>query len=300
VVSLTGDLVKYVPGQRAGFIYTLRWRDGQGVEETRRVYAKAYQGGRADAAATTLRQIAGTEACRNGLLRIPALFCFDAPRGILWQEYVSGTKLSKDESAEGLRRNAAAAGRSLAAFHASTLHLGPGKDLMSQVKDLRKAHAAVSRSCPAWRDECSRITERLLAMVPRLPPVPVTPVHGSFKSSHLFEDQGQLVLIDFDGAGLGDPMYDVGRFLARVVAGGAHTEASGATIHATLEQFQQAYSRGAPWGWPEPRVRWSTCAHLVGSQVYKSVKRANLERIAATLRVATAWLPDDSMPESTT
>jgi len=119
-------------------------------------------------------------------------------------------------------------------------------------------------------------------------------VHGSFKSSHLFEENGQLVLIDFDGAGLGDPIYDVGRFLARVVAGGAHSLASEETIRAILERFQQSYRQGVPWGWPETRVRWSTCAHLIGSQVYKSVKRANTERVAATLRVAGDWLPDIS------
>ena len=292
VLSLAADRVKYVPGQRCGFHCVVHWRNGGGRIEAHRLYAKAYPPGRGEPCVDILRQIENTEACRSGGLRVPHVYGFDAARGILWQEFVSGTKLAKDESAESLRRHAAGAGRALAAFHSSALALGPGKDLASQVADLHAACASVARSYPAHRDECARITDRLLALVPRLPDVPRAPVHGSFKSSHLFEDKGQLVLIDFDGAGLGDPIYDVGRFLSRVVAGGAHTLATAETIGATIATFREVYRQGVPWGWPELRVRWSTCAHLIGSHVYKSVKRANSERVAATLRAAAAWLPD--------
>lgn len=296
LVSSQADLFKYVPGQRCGFLYELDWQDGGGRRRKHRVYAKAYRPAHAAVVVETLRQVESSRACESGVLRVPRVHAFDDSLGIVWQEFVPGTKLSKDETAQGLRRMAAAAGRSLAAFHTSSLRLGRGKDMTAQLKELRKARVALTRAYPEHSEVCSQITQKLLTLARTLPSMPVTPVHGSFKSSHMFEVDEGLVLIDFDGAGLGDPLYDVGRFLARVVAGGSHTAAEEETIRTTLLTFQKSYEQGVPWGWPEERVRWSTCAHLIGSQVYKSVKRANVERVAATLRIAEAWLPDDGTP----
>ena len=66
----------------------------------------------------------------------------------------------------------------------------------------------------AWR-EIQALLGEAAAAYGALPQEADGFIHGDFKADHvLVESTGRLTLIDFDACGLGDPAYDIGKFLA--------------------------------------------------------------------------------------
>jgi aminoglycoside phosphotransferase (APT) family kinase protein len=282
---------KYVPGQRCGYRYRVRWRGRDGGEREHFLYGKAYQQGIGGPAYRILRQLASSDACTSGRLRIPMPYAYDAEREIVWQEMLPGKSFAKDASVLDLAAWAQPVAAALGAFHATRLELGPGLGLDQEREELAASVRKIAGGYPQHAARCAVLQQRLLDAVPGLEPVPPAPVHGSFKISHIFDAGGQVAFIDFDGAGLGDPTYDVGRFLAHLVVTGLNSKTDAAEIERAYERFGGAYGAAVPWGWPETRVRWYTAALLVSSQAYKCVKRMVPERVEAILAAAAAWFP---------
>jgi hypothetical protein len=281
---------KYVPGQRCGYRYRARWRTTAGDHE-HFFYGKAYQAGLGRAAYDIVRQLWDSPACRSGRLRIPQPYGFDAERDIVWQEMLPGDSFSKDAGDVDFEAWTGAVAASLAAFHATPLELGPGLGLAQELEDLEASTRKLVRAYPQHAERCLALQDRLMAAAARLPHVPPAPVHGSFKISHIFDVDGRVAFIDFDGAGLGDPTYDVGRFLAHLAVAGLASKTDAESIERALDRFRTAYAAGVPWGWPDERVRWYTAALLISSQAYKCVKRMVPERVDAILRCADTWFP---------
>jgi hypothetical protein len=298
ILTLRLGVAKYVPGQRCGYRYRVTWRNAQGKEAEHRFFGKAYQKDLSAAAYDIIQQIEATPAFQSGELRMPRSYSHDAAREVIWQQMLPGKSFSKDMGAVDLQRWASPVGNALAAFHASTLHLGPGLGLSQELEELRASSRKICKAYPEHATRCGALTERLLAAAAALPDVPVAPVHGSFKVSHWFDVGDAVAFIDFDGAGLGDPTYDVGRFVAHLAIAGLNSKTDAANIDAALQTFCAAYAARVAWGWPEMRVRWYASALLVSSQAYKCVKRMVPGRVDAILRLAEQWFPENGFPET--
>jgi Phosphotransferase enzyme family len=290
LIDLRLGVGKYVPGQRCGYRYRVRWRTPEGEIE-RRLYGKAYQNGIGGPAFEVLRQLAASEACTSGRLRIPAPYAYDSEREIVWQEMLPGESFAKDATALDLAAWAGPVAASLAAFHSTSLELGPGLGLEQELEELRSSSRKISRAYPQYATRVDALSQRLIEAVTHLPRVPPAPVHGSFKISHVFDVGGQVAFIDFDGAGIGDPTYDVGRFLAHLAVTGLNSKTDADSIARAVERFREAYTAGIAWNWPEQRVRWYTAALLLSSQAYKCVKRMVPDRVEAIVTAAESWFP---------
>lgn len=290
LVDLRLELGKYVPGQRCGYRYHARWR-GTAGETDHSFYGKAYQAGVGARAHDVLQQVAASAACCSGRLRVPRPYGYDPVREIVWQEMLPGRSFAKQASVADLVASAGPVAAALGALHAERLELGPGLGLQDEIDALVESTAKLARAYPADAERCAALQARLLAAVPHLPAVPAAPVHGSFKISHVFDVGGQVAFIDLDGAGLGDPTYDVGRFLAHLCVAALDAGTEPATLARAINNFRSAYAAAVPWGWVEQRVRWYTAALLVSSQAYKCVKRMAPARVEAILAAAESFLP---------
>jgi hypothetical protein len=290
VLDLRLDLGKYVPGQRCGYRYRVRWQDAGGIHE-HCFYGKAYHEGIGARAHDVLRQVADSAACRLRRLRVPRPYGFDPQREIVWQEMLPGRSFAKQASVADLEAAAGQVAAALGAFHAETLALGPGLGLQDEISALQESTAKLVRAYPASAARCVALRDRLVAAVPHLPPVPAAPMHGSFKMSHVFDAAGQVAFIDFDGAGIGDPTYDVGRFLAHLSTEALATHEDSGALAQAVDRFRAAYAAAVPWGWQARRVHWYTAALHGSSQAYKCVKRMAPARVDAILDAAETWFP---------
>jgi hypothetical protein len=293
--AIAAQMTKYVPGKRCGYVYRFQGDappSTGGTSSPPAVYGKAYCGAEGEAAYRIVQEIWCSEACRDGGLLLPQPYGYDATHKIVWQEAVSGRPLAKTVATlSSFPDVAAEIGRRLAAFHGSALELPAGLTTASHVRDLKSKLRAVVRAFPEHADRLRGLGTRTLRGLGQLAPAPAAPVHGSFKFSHIFQTARGTTFIDFDGAYLGDPADDLGRFTAhlyRIVAKGRIPRAvavEGAT------RFREAYERAARVPVAADRIGWFTVSHLIRSELYHLVKRAAPGPVAALVDIAEDLCP---------
>ncbi|MDZ7291886.1 MAG: aminoglycoside phosphotransferase family protein [candidate division KSB1 bacterium] len=292
--AITAERTKYVPGKRCGYIYrmTLATSNAQPANSSSAVYAKAYHHSEGENAYAIMKQIWESPACQSGEFIIPQPYSYDRENHILWQEALSGQPFA-DIAGEinNLPEVANEIGRRLAAFHNTRLHLPEQMTFDFQVEEVRTAVAAITEMFPRHAESTQAVGQKLLAAAAQLGPGPVTPLHASFKFSHIFVTAKGIAFIDFDGANLGDPGYDLGRFIAHLYKMVANWKIDPEVSERAVANFCQSYNRAATSTLPPERIDWFAAAHLVSSQVYKSVKRMDTTAVKKLLKIADRLCP---------
>jgi aminoglycoside phosphotransferase (APT) family kinase protein len=133
---------------------------------------------------------------------------------LLFVEEASGSRLA-DLARDEFDHWLPAAAEALAAFHAT--HVENLPPLAKRNKE--GAVLAAARTLATVRPEVGPLALRLGAtLAARLTESPgaSAPVHGDFYDDQVLVSDAGVVLLDFDAAGLGNPLLDVGNFLAHL------------------------------------------------------------------------------------
>ncbi len=293
-LSASGETTKYVPGMRCGMIYQMAASPKQtnGANPMHSIYGKAYRAGEGAQAFAIMKQVWESEACQRGDFAIPRPYSFDAKYDILWQEALPGKPLADTAAQrEDLPALSHEIGRRLAAFHGIQLALPVEKDLNFQVEEIKTAITSLSKVFPRVAARCDGVGRRLLETAEKLEKGSMTPVHVSFKFSHIFDTAPGIVFIDFDGARLGDPGYDAGRFIAHLYKMKADWQIDPQIAENSAASFCQGYNRAAAVPLSRNRIDWFTASHLVCSQIYKSIKRRDTSLVNKLLKLTEQFCP---------
>jgi hypothetical protein len=279
-------MTKYVPGKRCGFIYLTHSNFPDG-DTSCALYGKAYGRNNGEQAYMIMKRIWESEGCQKGTFILPQPYHYDAETQILWCEALSGqlfTRMFKNlahlpELVEEIAVR-------LAAFHSTPLQLPEEMTLDFQVGKVRDALTAIGKTFPDYASVCSDIGHKLLNAAAQLGPCPLTPVHGSFKFGHIFATEKGIAFIDFDGANVGDPGYDLGRFIAFVYRMNARKKITPELTRQTVMNFCNAYNQMASSPVSQNRIDWFVASHLIISEVFKAVKRLNTSLVNQFLEIA--------------
>ena len=160
----------------------------------------------------------------------------------------AGSTIDEDRT---LRR----VGAALAHLHAQRVSPGamPKRLPAAEAERLRSAAEAVGSVCPALRGRAlavaTRIGKRLAAVYPKRP----RPIHGDFYADQVLLDldsPDRVGVVDLDEATLGDPVSDVGNFIAHLLShtlrGRLDPDRTGAFRTAFLEGYQAAQPSSKP------------------------------------------------------
>jgi hypothetical protein len=292
-------MTKYVPGMRCGYIYHMTIAasnshdtNSHDTNSSCAVYGKAYREDEGEKAYAKMKQIWESEASQRGDLVLPQPYSYDPETQILWHEALPGQPFAKFAGTiSNLPDVAQEIGARLAAFHGTSLQLHLEMTFDFQVEEVRRAVAAIARTFPDYAEPCAAVGQKLLDAAAQLGPGAVTPVHASFKFSHIFATKKGIAFIDFDGANLGDPGYDLGRFIAHLYKMQASGKIDPEVAEQTITNFCDSYNRAAASPVPQERINWFAASHLVSSQVYKAVKRMGPEQVGKLLQIADRLCP---------
>ncbi len=291
-LALRAKQAKYVPGKRCGFLFTMELppREGSQQRERHRVFGKVYENEDGERAYSVMKQLWDSPARTTGKLLLPRPYSYDAQNRILWQGVVSGRPLAKYAgSLENLPEICRETGRTLAALHNTPLPLPEQMTFAFQLEELDKAVNAVIQNYARFTARVKTLNEQLQLGARKISNARLTTVHGSFKMSHIFETDGSIFLIDFDGANRGDPGYDVGRFLSHLLRMKVQNKISAALAETALAHFCEAYNRAARYPMAQERINWFTACHLLSSEMYKTVKRLDTAGANGILAEALAF-----------
>jgi len=291
-VGISAKMTKYIPGMRCGYVYNIALAEANGAKAAFSFYGKAYKDDEGEAAYGLMKKIWESDNCQQGKFLLPQPYSYDAPAQIMWQEAITGEPFSQiAETISDLPKVAKEIGQRLAAFHNTSLPLPVEMTFDFQVQEVREAIASVKQTFPEYADSCAEIGQNLLEAATRLGPGPLTPVHASFKFSHIFQTAPGITFIDFDSANLGDPGYDVGRFIAHLHKMKASWKIDPEIADQTIENFCAGYNDMAAASLTPERIDWFTASHVLGSQVYKSVKRLDTGIVNKLLKVVNRLSP---------
>lgn len=274
-LALSARRVKYVPGKRCGFLFTMVLPgEGSHKRDRHSVFGKVYENDDGERAYSVMKQLWDSPARAGRKLLLPQPYSYDAPNRILWQGVVSGRPLAKYAGTlENLPKICQEIGSTLAALHNTPLPLPQQMTFEFQLWELDKAVNAVNQNYPRFTGRVNALNDRLRHGARKIAGGSLTTVHGSFKMSHIFETDGGIVLIDFDGANYGDPGYDVGRFLSHLMRMKVQKKIPAGLADAAFAHFCKAYNQAAGDPLSQERINWFTACHLLSSEMYKTVKR---------------------------
>lgn len=195
---------------------------------------------------------------------------YDADRRILWQAALNGVAANAAPAdCVTLER----AGRTLAALHSSGIDTGSRAGADRTVQRLRHAESILSAACSS----ASPTVERLIANAP-----PVTAqgvIHGDLHLKNIFITRTEVALIDLDSLQNGDPLSDLGSFLASIYCG-ALVRDDLASAPALTAAILRGYSDCVPWPVDTATLAWHTAAALVYEQAMRCVTRLKAQRHA--------------------
>ena len=290
--SVKTSLLKHMTNRRCTYVHEVTLQDSQGTNRLHKVFGKTYRENKSAEGYTIMEKIWQSEACQNKTFRMPEPYWHEPSQGNVWQEMLPGESLAKIFSTVDLAVLAQDIGRGLAAFHGCGVTLDEELTAEFQFDDLQKCYATINKTFPEYSDQYTGIYNKLMATYPTLQPVAQTPVHGSFKFGHVLYDGKDIGFIDFDGANIGDPCYDLGRFIAYIKKQQADNKVSDREAQRVVENFCGAYNGTSTAKLPQKRIDWFATSHIFTSELYGTVKKMRPDLVAGLLKLADEICPE--------
>lgn len=189
-------------------------------------------------------------------------------------------------------------GGALARLHRSDLPLesewGPAQEWILFEKIAR----ALRRFEPHCGTTLDHLRERARRSAPPAGDGERVPLHGAFRLKQMLHSGERVALVDLDGVRRGDPVVDLGSFVAQMQTRVAKGRLRPAAAEAALSGLLDSYGASVPWPIAQPRLAWYTALRLVSKHAIGHVNhlkqdagdaiRASLEtalRILAAQRV---------------
>ncbi len=272
---LERDIVHYVAERSCMISVNLELRDA-GAETTRslRLFGKTYCFDEGEAAWNGHQHIWESDARRGGRLVIPQPLAYQPEIKTLWQIGLDGMTLNEyhDQTRlfpELLER----AGSAVANLHRIQTPFAPLITVNEISSKLEASAELLSRAIPARRADLEDTVDRLTIASDVIERCPVTTLHGDLHLKNFYVTNGQIALIDLDDLCQGDPLKDVGSFVAALYYRGLLRSRSYLTAENIAREFIKAYQTEAGWKISDPALNWHTAAALIYERAYRSVTR---------------------------
>ena len=169
---------------------------------------------------------------------------------IVLMEFVEGENLGDmmDETTDTalMQSYVAVAARVLSQIHASDFESDDVKTHASELKRLRRTAGLLTEMAPDFARDVLVTLDRAEAAAQKVGTAhELSMVHGGFKPTQMLVKGDRATLVDFDGAAVGDPAIDVGRFMAKLRQDGL--ERNRRHLSSLPEDFLASYAEMSPW-----------------------------------------------------
>ncbi len=270
LMDIKAQVIHYLPERSCVIRYILDLENCEtGEVRSLVVFGKIYP----DDSGQTVYSIMKQLSSQLGDLRVARPLAYDADLNVLWQSELSGRPFRAEEikalHCDKVMEEMAA---TVAALHRSKLE-GVSHFKVSDILNLLKeTRDVVGKTHPQWANRMGSLVQTLLTRSEEigLGTVPITPIHGDLKIGNMLIDAGKVALIDMDCVRLGDPLCDLGSFIANFYYNGILTESDENHTRWLVEKFCRVYSEQVEWEVSEARLHW----HIASAFLYEIIRRS--------------------------
>ncbi|HSF33947.1 MAG TPA: aminoglycoside phosphotransferase family protein, partial [Candidatus Tectomicrobia bacterium] len=217
----------------------------------------------------------------NGRVRLAPPVGYIASLKLTLQEQVRGQRLPDLAQQGSFIKPVRQAARALATLHGLSLPLLSERTPEREAQVVQRWGSVLTTICPALARHVERLGHRLAAELEAQVQMR-GPVHGDFHPANVLWDGNHVTLIDLDEMAYGDPLVDVGRFLASLRVSALRISTDPSALTDVGEAFLEQYlTRTAG---DERRARlFEAASLLVAAASPFRLQRPGWENAAATL-----------------
>jgi hypothetical protein len=281
LVSL--DVVRYIAEHGCTVKIAVQPADGR----PRHIfYGKTYSDDKGWRTWRNMNALWNSDSHGRGTLRMARPMLYEAEHLALWQSEVCGPTLAKFEaSGPEFIPLLQTAGRAVAALHRTPVPGLPQLTVPGLHANLRDAELCLRQFNPL-AGRVSRIIEDLIDCTPATDARPAATLHGDLHAKNVLLTSGSAALIDLDSLRAGDPMHDLGSFVASTCARSLAREIAPHDVAPMIAALVRAYEASVPWEVPRSHLRWYTAASIIAEQAHRTVIRMKTGSIDALLGLA--------------
>ena len=228
ITSCDPAVVRYKPASRCTVVVGLTYADGAAPPvPPDRVVLKTHHGEKGEAAWDAMVALWQHQAPWSHAVRLAEPLAYLADERILVQGPVPGDLLLKDLArvaiADGdvglhgrFRAELAATAKGIAAVHGSGVTYGRTDTIEDELDKVREVVDRLAASAPELAEAAQPLVGCLAGLARETDPDPVVPCHHDFRPAQVLLDGEGVSFVDFDGACMGEPALDLGRFRAKL------------------------------------------------------------------------------------
>lgn len=279
LLKIETHIVHYLPERSCMIRYDLAVEDrASGESSSLTIYGKVFSDESGHEILSIIRQLSIQLAPEQTAKPIG----YDPEFKVLWQSKVPGVpivaEVIKDPSS---LKTMAAIARTVAAFHGTIVKSSHSFKLEEVTRLLRKTVDVVAESHPHLTDRVRFLVSILLAQSEEagLFSSPTTPIHRDLKLGNMLMYKGNVGLIDMDCVCLGDPLSDIGSFIANFYLNGIYVGCDESYIRERVELFCRTYARKVKWKVPQKALYWYIAASFIYEIVRRSIRQWDKRRL---------------------
>lgn len=284
------ELLKYAPRKRC--LVLVRIDDSAETGPTTLV-AKVYRDTRGSRVFDTMQQLWVQQANSDKAFRVVQPLQYDDTRHVLWQRWSAGQSFIGFARHNGLTLACGQVARALAHLHQTGIRGLPLPSPNETVHELHEHAHLLMTLHGELEAPLSTLLERLdHSEALRRPGVEVA-IHRDFNSAQILFDGDLPVVIDFDSASLGDPLYDVAHFVAGLHSSSLHQWFTPEEVMQAVRHFWRTYKDQVPWEVSEAALGAQVATALICRRAYKALRQLEqptLPTISRYLGLATEYL----------
>lgn len=277
LLSVQTKIMHYLPECSCMIRYTLAVTDktAEGEVQEYIIYGKSYCDDSGFEAYAIMRQLAYQLEC----CAIP--LAYDSELKTLWQTHLPGEPFEWEPSLVGNPELIKKVAVCIADFHNCVLETA-GHYGFANIKEQLEATCKIAPAVNlVLAEQVNAAVQKILANYEHMDwrNSVITPIHLDLKMGNLLVSQNGVSLIDMDCVCLGDPLADVGSFIANLYLNGLRAGAYVPQIDKVVTQFCTEYCAAVNWVVDGDKLNWYISAALIHEVVRRSLRQQNLERL---------------------
>lgn len=154
-------------------------------------------------------------------------------------------------------------GKILAELHHADLHPTSVWTPAKELKTLRSAMAEVKLALPHLTLDIDRAIAQLTEMAQHIDFPSNYPIHANLFGDQILYDGDRIGMVDWDTLSLGDPHYDIGRFLAHFIYLAGREQLSPKGVRAATDALLQGYEADIEWKIDRTCLTWHVVTQIL-------------------------------------
>ncbi|MDX2041600.1 MAG: aminoglycoside phosphotransferase family protein [Acidobacteriota bacterium] len=279
IESLTNDIIHYVAEHTCTVRACVGLKHSSGGEkQVATLFGKTYYNH--DGAETFARmlELAESAACLSGRLTLAQPLAYQPEIQTLWQMGLPGDSLYEHQNDLRFFALLERAAISLAALHQTSTGCSRQVGVADLLARFDEVERMVEMLQPASLPKLRSLLDRLKNQARQIGARPAATLHGDLHLKNFLVTGQQVALIDLDNLSVGDPLLELGSFIASLLYRNLAQAKPVAESRKLADAFVRAYAESVSWPLNDSILDWYIAATMIAERAYRCVTRLKSER----------------------